>query len=573
MCIFVTMPYKDPAKRRECHRRWRDENRERVNAQRRKRWRERKEKKKDDGGLHVVLTPLTGLVYETSLHRLRRRNAEKVKEVKRKKWRERANTEKVKEVKRKWWERNREKALERNREWKKANREKVKEGKKGWREQNREKVREHNRGWKKANAEKVKEGKKRWREQNWEKVREDNMNWKKANAEKVEASRRRWRDGKKAQSLRLENEGKLGPRDIRKNANERQRIWRKANPEKVREQKRRWRERKKKKKVQPLQIKIVRQLSLHEIRKKANERQQRYRKDNPESREDVRERARQYYQRNKEQVCEKRKVYRRNRKEKCASNEEYREQHRGCRKEADRRYYQKHRERLLETQKKRRASKRELRNERKESRQPVLPPPCDCGLCLACGGWTAPWQPAWHVRLEAWLTPDAVAERKDRPPMELEELPLDLLESEAETLSTASTSEIGSEWGDRLDALLANESDSEVETGPVKAPTRRSSRIATMPAVSYQDWEEENPMLELLRRKAQLHAEAADRIVTRWELLDQRTERVDAIVEEMSAGVDPHRELDRFQSQLERQDSVMNVMVSEELLDFVDGQL
>ena len=157
----------------------------------------------------------------------------------------------------------------------------------------------------------------------------------------------------------------------------------------------------------------------------------------------------------------------------------------------------------------------------------------------------------------------------------LEELPLDLLESETDTLSIASTSEIDSELGDRLEALLADESDSEVETvDKVEAPTRRSSRIATLPVVSYQDWEEEeNPMLELLRRKAQLHVEAEDRIVTRWELLDRRTERVDAIVEEMSMGVDPTRQLDRFHSQLERQDYVLDVMVSEELLDFVDDQL
>ena len=155
----------------------------------------------------------------------------------------------------------------------------------------------------------------------------------------------------------------------------------------------------------------------------------------------------------------------------------------------------------------------------------------------------------------------------------LEELPLDLLESETETLSIASTSEIDSELGDRLDALLADELDSEVETvDKVEAPTRRSDRIATMPAVSYQDWEEENPMWEFLKRKAQLHAEGEDRIV-KWELLNQRTERVDTIVEEMSMGVDPTHQLDRFHSQLERQDCVLDVMVSEDLLDFVDDQL
>ena len=170
--------------------------------------------------------------------------------------------------------------------------------------------------------------------------------------------------------------------------------------------------------------------------------------------------------------------------------------------------------------------------------------------------------------MKEWSTP-----RPNSALAELEDLPLDLLESEAETLSIASTSEIDSEWGERLETLLADESDSEVETGPAKAPTRRSNRIPAMPSVSYQDWEEENPMLEILRRKAQLHAEAEDRIVTRWELLDRRTERVDAIVEELSAGVDPRRELDRFQSQMERQDIAMDVVVSKELFDFVDGQL
>ena len=183
------------------------------------------------------------------------------------------------------------------------------------------------------------------------------------------------------------------------------------------------------------------------------------------------------------------------------------------------------------------------------------------------------WQPAWHARLKAWSTPGPDSAKEDQPLGELEDLPLDLLESEAETMSIASTSEIDSELGDRLETLLADESDSEVETGPATAPTRRSSRIAAMPTVSYLDWEEENPMWEILRRKAKLHSEAADRIVTRWELMDHRTERVDAIVEEMSVPVDPHHELDRFQAQLERQDVVMDVIVNEELFDFIGEQL
>ena len=154
---------------------------------------------------------------------------------------------------------------------------------------------------------------------------------------------------------------------------------------------------------------------------------------------------------------------------------------------------------------------------------------------------------------------------------------MDLSESEAETetLSHASTSEIESELGDRLDSLLMDESDSEVQTREkVETPTRRSRRIAALPSVSYKDWtEEENLISEFLRRKEQLHADGVDRIVARWELLDHRTERVDAIVEEMSMGMDPTHQLDRFHHQLERQDYVLDVMVSEDMLDFVDAQL
>ena len=246
---------------------------------------------------------------------------------------------------------------------------------------------------------------------------------------------------------------------------------------------------------------------------------------------------------------------------------EQRERNREAENERGRRYHQAHKEQ-------RNKAKRERYAQQKGCPVPPPSPPCDCGLCLACGGWTATWQPAWHARLKAWSTPRPDSAKEDQPLVELEDLPLDLNESEAETLSIASTSEIDSEFGDRLETLLEDESDSEVETGPATAPTRRSSRIAAMPSVSYRDWEEENPMPKILQRKAQLHSEAEDGIVTRWELMDRRTERVDAIsVGEMSVCVDPHHELDRFQAQLERQDIVMDVMVNEELFDFIGDQL
>ena len=405
--------------------------------------------------------------------------------------------------------------LERKKAWKKANPEKVKAQKKRWRERNQGKVREWKRRDRKVDPEKERERKRKWREANPEKVKEQRRKSRAREKARLEADEERMRAVKekvREQKLRYRQAN-------REKLRERQRKWREANREKVSEMRRKRREREKAEADEE---------RWQEIRRKARERQRKWRLANP--------------------------------KKLKAQREQYREADRvRCR-----RYHEAHREECNRARRERYA--------RQKGRPvppppPPPPPPCDCGSCLACGGWGVTWQPAWHARLKAFSA------KKDQPPVALEDLPLDLLESEAETLSTVSTSEIDSEWGDRLETLLADESDSEVETGPATAPTRQSTRIAAMPAVSYQDWEEENPMLEMLKRKAQLHAEADDRIVTRWELLDRRTERVDAIVGEMSVGVDPRHELDRFQSQLKRQDSVMDVMVSGELFDFVDGQL
>ena len=492
------MPYKDPEKRREFERRWRDKNRERVNAQRRKRWRERKRV----GDLRVVLTPLTSAECWVYVDRLQRRKAA-TRDVECK-----ACAERVRER-----EEAKRRKRERAREWKKANPEKVREHKRKWREKKREKLRER----KQVNREKVREPQRKRRQANPEKVREQQRKRRQANPEKVREQERKWRQAN------------------REKVRGRQKRWRDANPEKVATQKKRERARKK-------------------ARQEGDEERMRAVK------EKVREQKRRYREANREKLREQKRRWRKNNPEKVKAQ---RERSREADKARARRYYEAHKGECNRARRERYAQ---------QKGRPVLPPPppppCDCGACLACGGWGASWKPAWHARLNAFSV------KKDPPPaVTLEELPLDLLESETETLSIASTSEIDSELGDRLDALLADESDSEVETGPVEAPTRRSSRIATMPAVSHQDWEEENPMWEFLKRKAQLHAEGEDRIVTRWELLSQRTERVDALVEEMSMGVDSRRELDRFHSQLERQDCVLDVMVSEELLDFVDGQL
>ena len=473
--------------------------------------------------LRVVLTPLTSAECRVYVERLQKRKAEQVKKAKRivvltpltgdvceacVERLQKRKAEKVEEAK--------GRRRERLKEWKKANPEKVKAQKKRWRERNREKLREREKERKKANREKVREQQRKWRQANPEKAREQQRKWRQANLEKGREQQRKWRQV---------NREKL---------RERKQRWRENNPEKVKAQRKRGGAREKAR----LEGDEER---LRKAKEKAREQKQRWRRAYPEK---VREQQKRWRQANPEKV------------------KAQRERSREADKARYRRYYEAHKEECNRARRERYA-----RQKARSVPPPPPPPPCDCGACLACGGWTATWQSAWHARLKAFST------KKDQPPAALEELPLDLLESEAETLSIASTSEIDSEWGDRLETLFADESDSEVETGPATAPTRQSTRIAAMPAVSYQDWEEENPMLELLKRKAQLHAEAEDRIVTRWELLDRRTERVDAIVGEMSMGVDPRHELDRFQAQMERQDIAMEVMVSETLLDFVDGQL
>ena len=534
------MPYKDPEKRREFEKRWREKNRETLNARRQKRAQEKKRVRE----LRVVLTPLTHDECQVPIERLQRRKAvardiecracvertrERREAAKRRKlertraWKK-ANREKVREYKRQWREKNRERLNEQKRNWRK----KVKEQKRNWEEKDlereRERERERKQRWRQNNREKVREQTRRWRQLNREKVREQQRKQRQADPEKVREQQRRQRqaDPEKARA--------------------RDRAWYQANRERMREQKRQWR------KNNP--EKVAAQKKRERAKLKADEArwQGRLRKGQLEKQD-----WRQTH------PVEARVRLREWRKENPGKVKAARERNREADRASCRRYYASHKEQF-------RQRKKARCDKQRGCPVPLPPPPCDCGLCVACGGWGVSWKPAWYARLDAFCAP------RDQPtPATI----LDLLESEAETMSLASTSEIGSELGDRLDSLLMDVSDSEVEMGDqVEAPTRRSTRIAKMPSVSYKDWDEEEKLVqEFLRRKEQLHADGVERIVTRWELLERRTERVDAIVNEMSTGMDPTHQLDRFHNQLERQDYVLDVMVSEDLLDFVDGQL
>ena len=507
------MPYKDPEKRREFEKRWREKNRETLRAKQRERKRVRDVCVRD---LRVVLTPLTRDECQVPVERLQRRKAV-ARDVECRACTERARVkaERVQEAKRR--------KREQNRAWKKANREKVREYKRQWRANNREKVREWKQTWYQNNREKVRKQKQQWVENNREKVREQKRQSEKRRSSDIEKRRerkRKWRENN------------------REKVREQKRRQYQANPEKLREQQRTW---------------------YQNNREKVMDRKRQWRKDNPEK-------VRAQGKRRRERLRADEARGQMFREKKRQQNEKWRHEHPEKVKAQRKRWEENNPEKA-------RASRGQYRERRKQrNRQrgrpvPQPPPPCDCGLCVACGGWGAIWKPAWHARLNAFCPPAAI----------LEELPMDLPESEVdtETLSLASTSEIESELGDRLDSLLMDESDSEVETtDKVETPMRRSRRIAAMPSVSYKDWdEEERLMQEFLRRKEQLHADGVERIVARWELLEHRTERVDAIVEEMSMGMDPTHQLDRFHHQLERQDYVLDVMVSEDLLDFVDAQL
>ena len=498
------MPYKDPEKRREFLKRWRDKNRETLNARRRKRPQEKKRVR----DLRVVLTPLTRDECQVSLERLQRKKAV-ARDIECRACAERARERREAAKRRR---------LERNKAWKKAHREKVRESKRKWREKNRERVNEQTRNRRK----KAREQKRQWVEKNRERDREQKQRWRQDNRERNREQKRRWRQ--------------LNREKVR----EQKRRQRQANPEKVREEQRRRRQ------ADPEKVRAREQIWRDKNREKLREQKQRWRKNNPEKVAAQRER----------ELAAKARL------RECRKNKPKKKRNREVDRACSRRYYAAHKEQC---------NRRRREHKRGERPVPLPPSPCDCGICVACGGCGVSWKPAWYARLDAFCAP----RDPSTPATILEELPLDLLESEAETMSLASTSEIGSELGDRLDSLLMDESDSEGETGDkVEAPTRRSTRIAGMSSVSYKDWDEEEKLMqEFLNRKTQLHADGVDRIVTRWELLEQRTERVDTIVNEMTTGMDPTHQLDRFHSQLERQDYVLDVMVSEDLLDLVDGQL
>ena len=351
--------------------------------------------------------------------------------------------------------------------------------------------------------------------------------------------------------------------------------WREENKVECREVKERWRENNKAKSVASSQKyrQQHREACNEASRRYYQERKEQYRKTKKKWRENDKD-IMQVYERRRRQryleACEE--EVRKRREKQCEAMRKGRANNPEKAAASARKHYQKGKETILNRRREQYHQER-IVDKVVHGKSPSKDPECHCGVCLACGGWAVSWKPTWYARLNAWLTSltkepgseEVDAQRVDRGD------DLSIIESEVETSSPVSTSEVDSKWGDRLETLLADESDSKVEMGPATAPTRRSARIATKPPISYQE-SVDDPMLEILERKRRLHSEATDQIVTRWELMWARSRRVNAILEDM-APIDLTHELDRFHAQLERENVPMDITVDDELFAFISDQL
>ena len=269
-----------------------------------------------------------------------------------------------------------------------------------------------------------------------------------------------------------------------------QRRWRRENPSKVRAQKRRARIKKKclskslvvvlddyrKRMSTPVTKTLVVVLEDYRLKKTL---------DPPknEKRKTRNERCRNYYQRNRERIRAQRKEYRRRNLKKCraqdrassqrywrnsqgverqkeyrrknrdALNErrrEHRRQDRDAINRAEREYQRRHRETY--NQRKRVANRLYYWMKRIATRAEVPTTPCDCGLCLACGGFET----------ESWSR-SVVVPHSD--PLETLERRLDRLD--AFTACSDTSSEVDPRLEEEMERVLneasSDEGDSESE--------------------------------------------------------------------------------------------------------------
>ena len=189
---------------------------------------------------------------------------------------------------------------------------------------------------------------------------------------------------------------------------------------------------------------------------------------------------RDYYQRNRERIRAQRKECRQRNLEKSRAQEKERtsrrrQNSRGAQRTEYRQHLQGAKKRCVELQKEWRRKNREVINERRRQHRDAITP-CDCGLCLTCGGFeTEPWSRR------------IVVPRSD--PLEAMERRLDRLEAACSDTSSEVDPRLEEELERVLNETSADEAESESEETDVEDAVSCLNRETTGVTTELRDME------------------------------------------------------------------------------------
>ena len=247
---------------------------------------------------------------------------------------------------------------------------------------------------------------------------------------------------------------------------------------------------------------------LQGAQKRCVELQKEWRRKN---RDVVNERRRDYYQRNRERIRAQRKEYRQKNLERCRTQD----------RKSSRRYWRN--SRGAERQKEWRRKNREVINERRRQHRVAITP-CDCGLCLTCGGYETE---SWSRRV--------VVPRSD---------PLEAMERRLNQLDPLEAMER------RLDRLEAACSDTSSEVDP--GLEEELERLLNEPSSDEASEEEEDVVEQRLASLRRKREEDMTRRLARWE----REEAVTDLSTELGGVQSELRDMERWFEQFHREDEV-----------------
>ena len=261
------------------------------------------------------------------------------------------------------------------------------------------------------------------------------------------------------------------------------------------------------------QRKEWRQKNLERCRAQSRASSQRYRQKN-EKRNAHNERCRNYYQLNRERFLAQRKEWRR--KNRDVVNERRREQRRTNREalnEKRREHRRQHRDVINRAECEYRRKHRETSNQKKRvrywmkqiaARAEVPTSPCDCGLCLTCGGYET----------ESW-SHNFIVPRSD--PLEVMERRLDQLE----TTWSDTSSEVDPALEKELERLLNETSSDEADSESEEEEDVVEQRLASLRRKQEEDmtqrlvrWEREEAVTNLSAELGGVQGELRD--MERW---------------------------------------------------------